>query len=318
MAKPTQVPSGLQAMLSRATAKPPAAQAAGSEDIAAALSEAKANESQARREREEAVRQRDQVQRMLEQLQKDGQVPQGTELLELDALEHPPWNCWSATTERTRTLANDIHDRGLIEPLVVDVDNVVLAGDNRLRALKLLATEQGEWFQETFARGIPVHRLDIRYKDTPFEAGLAQLAANFNREKPPTSQQLRPHLLRLLEQMPTDRYHFGRGNPHGKEPVVPVLMRAFGVSARTISRALAEQDDTAAEVESGTPGGSTKKPTRLVHFKRVQKQATGLLNLVRELPADARGPEMDEWLKATTRLQKQLDRLVLEERARRP
>ncbi len=308
MAKSTKDHKGIQGMLARATSAP---SAGGADPMALKAARKQLDSVEA-----SLAEAKNDNQRLVKALESIRSEQEGVaEHLPLEDFIEPPWNCWKTTDKRIRELAEDIRRRGLLEPILIDVENIVLAGKHRVLALRQLQEQNPAWFTDALPQGVPYFRHDISYRTNPFEAGLLQLAANFNRAKTPTAQELRPHLLSLLEKMPHEVYHFGKGNPGKKQPVIPTLMDAFGVSRRTIARALAKDDATASDIVNG--GEEKGGGSRLIRLKRVVKQASALTEMLHDLPPDVHDEEIRQWQEMTKALLRRMDRLVVEERAAR-
>lgn len=135
-------------------------------------------------------------------------------------------------------LAESIAALGLIEPLVVDVKGVLLAGGHRLAALQALQETNPEIYAQQFPDGqIQVHMLAFDAEQEPERALQVELAENEKRVN-----YTRDQIERLAERLRSLNYRDVRGRPkEGEKALGPALAVAIGVSARYVRRVLSEQ-----------------------------------------------------------------------------
>ena len=173
-------------------------------------------------------------------------------------------------------LAESMANVGLIEPIVVDNKNRLLAGGHRLKACQLLNPNQQEEIlkelletvtgtvekiekteeiksivsrlpQETKLNfeEIPVRVYDFDSEEEPFQALEIETSENTQR-KDYTPKEVRNLYNRLLK----IGYEDVSGRPRkGQKPIKPALALLMGTSIRTIQRKLQEKKELSAEEE---------------------------------------------------------------------
>lgn len=157
-------------------------------------------------------------------------------------------------------LAKSISLLGLIEPLVVDNQNRLLAGGHRRAAILQIWEEQPKAFKQHFADGIPVYRIDIDSEAQPELAVKIEIAENEQR------RDYTPAEVRAI----ADRFRKAglsgdRGRPaKGEQPLIPALMAVIGKSRTTVKRYLKEQ------AENG-PNGPFSDPDYDRILRRIHK-----------------------------------------------
>lgn len=135
-------------------------------------------------------------------------------------------------------LAESIAALGLIEPLVVDVNGVLLAGGHRLAALQALQKTDPQIYDQQFPEGqIQVHMLTFDAEQEPERALQVELAENEKRVN-----YTRDQIERLAERLRSLNYRDVRGRPkEGEKALGPALAVAIGVSTRYVRKVLSEQ-----------------------------------------------------------------------------
>lgn len=164
-------------------------------------------------------------------------------------------------------LARSIAALGLIHPLVIDVEDVVIAGSHRFAALKLLATpppDRPALLATLCPRGpaqelealtepvqllavslgvvdfgsIPVRVVPLSQSKSPDEAWRLEVAENERR------RDYKPSEVRALaERLREQGYRFTKGRAReGEQPALPLLSSVIGVSTRHVRRLLAAED----------------------------------------------------------------------------
>lgn len=159
---------------------------------------------------------------------------------------------------QTNTLRQSIRDHGLLEPLVVDAKNVLIAGSHRLAAIKDLRDSDPAIYKKRFPGGkVPVNRLAFDADDFPIEAIAASVAENQKRQAldPAAIQRIKQHLQNNLA------IHFGPGRPkNGQRPASAILSEAFKRSPRQIRAVLADARKPRGSSAKGPdkPGGGSR------------------------------------------------------------
>jgi len=140
--------------------------------------------------------------------------------------------------QHVSALAESIAALGLIEPLVVDVKGVLLAGGHRLAALQALEETNPEIYSQQFPEGqIQVHMLAFDAEQEPERALQIELAENEKRVN-----YTRDQIERLAERLKALNYRNIRGRPkEGEKALGPALAVAIGVSTRYVRKILSEQ-----------------------------------------------------------------------------
>ena len=122
---------------------------------------------------------------------------------------------------------------GLIEPLVVDQDNRLLAGGHRLAALNLLKTKEEETYRKHFPEdAVPVRVIPFVAKDEPERALQIEIAENEQRRDytPTEVRAIAEHLVKA-------GYESVKGRPKkGQKPLMPAVSVVVGKNIRTIQR----------------------------------------------------------------------------------
>jgi ParB family chromosome partitioning protein len=138
----------------------------------------------------------------------------------------------------TKDLAESIGALGLIEPLVVDLKGVLLAGGHRLAAIKWLQETKPELYQQHFPDDlIPVRVMPFDAEAEPERSLQVELAENEKRVN-----YSRDQIEQLAERLRSLNYRHIPGRPkEGEKALGPALAVAIGVSARYVRKVLAEQ-----------------------------------------------------------------------------
>lgn len=231
---------------------------------------------------------------LLEDLRMD--TPTGVRSL---ALIHPHPNPSRALDPRhVVDLARSIGALGLIHPLVIDVDDVVIAGSHRYAALRILATpppDRPALLATLCPKGaateltaltepvqllavslgavdfgsIPVRVLPLSQRKTPDEAWRAEVAENERR------RDYKPSEVRALAQRLREQgYRFAKGRVReGERLALPLLSSVFGVSTRHIRRIMAAEDGAVIDPKDNRTD--------------VRKEASAIANRLRKIKARA-------------------------------
>jgi len=137
--------------------------------------------------------------------------------------------------KHVQELAESIEALGLIEPLVVDNQNRLLAGAHRKAAVELLQQTNLSAFQTHFPEEIiPVHILGFdSAEDQDF--ALAVETAENEKRRDYTSTEIKA----IAERLKASGYEDIKGRPKkGQKPLVPALSVVIGKSIRTVQRHL--------------------------------------------------------------------------------
>lgn len=137
-----------------------------------------------------------------------------------------------------KDLAESIGALGLIEPLVVDLKGVLLAGGHRLAAIQLLKEANPELYQQQFPDDlIPVRVMAFDALAEPERSLQVELAENEKRVN-----YSRDQIERLAERLRSLNYREIRGRPkEGEKALGPALAVAIGVSTRYVRKVLQQQ-----------------------------------------------------------------------------
>jgi ParB family chromosome partitioning protein len=143
-----------------------------------------------------------------------------------------------ARPEHVADLAESIAALGLIEPLVVDAQGVLLAGAHRLAAIQALKETDPEIYNQQFPDDlIHVHMLSFTADQEPERALQIELAENEKRVN-----YTRDQIERLADRLRALNYREIRGRPkEGEKALGPALAVAIGVSTRYVRKVLGEQ-----------------------------------------------------------------------------
>lgn len=156
-------------------------------------------------------------------------------LLPLDAIQDRPQDTRPLNPKHVAALAESIVAVGLIEPLAVDQDGVLLAGGHRLAAIRSLAESDTQDYSRLFAAGVPVHRLPFKASEEPARALEVEVAENEKR-RDYTPAEVRELADRLRQAGYTDR----PGRPKaGEKAIGPALELIIGKHLRTVRGYLA-------------------------------------------------------------------------------
>lgn len=220
-------------------------------------------------------------------------------------------------------LAHSIAALGLIHPLVVDVDDVVIAGSHRYASLRLLATprigraifltdlciaagqaaltealstslESLPYAPDTvdFSR-IPVRIMPLRQSTQPEEVWRAEVAEN-ERRRDYSPKEVKVLAERLLEQ----GYTMRKGGQNDARRVLPVLTAVVGRSERQVRRLLSagEQSEERGVDEDRTSVRSSSEAMSL------KTRVDAYRNRNREKMSDSDHRIVDQMLALLTRL----------------
>lgn len=160
-----------------------------------------------------------------------------TSTLPLEQIKQREADTRSLNPNHVSELAESIAAIGLIQPLAVDRNGVLLAGGHRLAAIEQLQSADQKSFDKWFSSGVPVHRFEI---DALAEQDLAlaiEVSEN-ERRRDYSPKEVRS----LAEKLKAAGYVSKRGGKKkGSKALVPELELIVGKSRRTIERYLSPE-----------------------------------------------------------------------------
>jgi hypothetical protein len=210
------------------------------------------------------------------------------ERIALDAIHDRATNLRPVYEDRARALAGNIALFGIIQPIAVDTNNRLLAGDHRRRALKILR-ELAEWpdrastlmpglDDETLGKvltawrrygyedGVPVHRVKVDALADPAAAKAIELSENTLRENF-TKEEVK----NAYKELVAAGYRHTVGRPKkGEKAIGPQLELLYGRGSRTITTYIAE---VKAEMEGPPPSAPPATP-EAEQLKAIRPDAT--------------------------------------------
>lgn len=162
-----------------------------------------------------------------------------TEKVALDDIRDRAEDTRPIHSEHVLDLAESIAVLGLIEPLVLDKNNVLLAGGQRRAAIALLKDTHPAAYEEHFSDGIPVRVMDFDASKETDKALAVEIAENEKR-KDYSAQEVRA----IAERLKDAGFVEVKGRPKKEEkPLMPTLSAVVGKSIRTLQRYLEEPSD---------------------------------------------------------------------------
>lgn len=186
--------------------------------------------------------------------------------------------------QHVEELAESIAALGLIEPLVIDNQNVLLAGAHRLAAISYLKEHESQQFAQHFASDmVPVRIMPFNSASDPEKALQVELAENEKRVN-----YSRDQIEKLASRLRELNYKETRGRPKkGEKALGPALAVAIGVSTRYVRKVLGE----------GTPA---KNRNSVPIFRRQQllKKLERTIEELKQTKAVSRGRSSNKELDA--------------------
>ncbi|MEO0645395.1 MAG: ParB/RepB/Spo0J family partition protein [Cyanobacteria bacterium J06650_10] len=155
--------------------------------------------------------------------------------LPLERIKNRESNTRTLNMEHVQSLKESISTLGLIEPLAVDQEKVLLAGGHRLAAIASLLETEPDTFERHFPNSaIPVRVMPFIAEHEPDRALQVEVAENEYR-RDYTSAEVRSIADRLIEA----GYKDVKGRPKkGQKVLMPALSTVVGKNRRTIQRYL--------------------------------------------------------------------------------
>lgn len=147
--------------------------------------------------------------------------------------------------KHVEALALSIAAIGLIEPLVVDQDGVLLAGGHRKAAIAFLTDgPSGDKLMDNlFPGGVPVRIMPFSASDSPEKALNVEIAENEIRR-----DYSRDEVLAIAERLKQAGFEELKGRPKkGQKPLMPALAAVVGKSKRRIQQMMEEPKDESAK-----------------------------------------------------------------------
>lgn len=155
-------------------------------------------------------------------------------ILALDAVLPRESSTRPLNPEHVAALAESIGALGLIEPIVVDTRQRLLAGGHRIEAIGHLRDHDPELYEQWFADGVPVRVMDFDAEVDPTLALQIEIAENEHR-RDYTASEARALAMRLRENGYSDTV----GRPKkGDKALGPAMRIIIGKSSKTIRRML--------------------------------------------------------------------------------
>lgn len=138
-------------------------------------------------------------------------------------------------------LMESIATLGLIEPIVVDTQNRLLAGGHRRAAILKLRDEKPDIFEQQFPAGkVPIRVMPFDSEENPDLALAVETTENDQRKN-----YTKAEVLAIAEKLRNAGYRDNSGRPKkGEKRLKPALMVIFGTSLRTVERYLSEDEKT--------------------------------------------------------------------------
>ena len=138
-------------------------------------------------------------------------------------------------TEHVQSLKESIATLGLIEPLAVDREKVLLAGGHRLAAIALLLDTDPDTFEQHFPKSaIPVRVMPFSAANEPDRALQVEVAENeYRRDYTPAE------VKKIAQRLINAGYKDAKGRPKkGEKVLMPALSTVVGKNRRTLQRYL--------------------------------------------------------------------------------
>ena len=155
--------------------------------------------------------------------------------LPLERIKNRESNTRTLNTNHVQSLKESISTLGLIEPLAVDQEKVLLAGGHRLAAIALLLETEPDTFEQHFPNSaIPVRVMPFSAANEPDRALQVEVAENeYRRDYTPAE------VKRIAERLVKAGYKDVKGRPKkGEKVLMPALSTVVGKNRRTIQRYL--------------------------------------------------------------------------------
>lgn len=155
--------------------------------------------------------------------------------LPLDRIKDREINTRTLNQQHVQSLKESISALGLIEPLAVDQEKVLLAGGHRIAAITLLQETEPHTFKQHFpGSAIPVRVMPFIAAKEPDKALRIEVAENeYRRDYTPAE------VRKIAERLIQAGYKDVKGRPKkGEKVLMPALSTVVGKNRRTIQRYL--------------------------------------------------------------------------------
>ncbi len=150
-----------------------------------------------------------------------------------------------ADPSHVAALRDSIAAVGLISPIAVDTNGVLLAGLHRLDAIKALQKTDRKRFDELFGAGVPVRKFEFDAVTDPSQALIVEATENEQR-RDYTPEEVRQLAHRLAAAGYTQR----EGRPaKGEKALRPALALIIGKSEKTVQRYLQPPPETKTDAQ---------------------------------------------------------------------
>ena len=181
----------------------------------------------------------------------------------LDKIKDRPLDTRPLNQGHVQKLAESIAVLGLLEPLVVDNHNRLIAGAHRLAAVRRLREENSAEYEIQFPNdGIPVRMLSFDAELDPARALECEVAENEHR-KDYTPAEVRNLAERLIGAGYTS---YTKGRPKkGEKALKPALEIIIGKNRRTIQRYLNPDNDNFRKSETDVSLFQSQKTLQKIH-----------------------------------------------------
>jgi ParB family transcriptional regulator, chromosome partitioning protein len=168
-------------------------------------------------------------------------------------------------------LVESIGALGLIEPLVVDLNGIMLAGGHRLAAIQILKATHPDLYDQHFPDDlVPVRVMPFEAEAEPERSLQVELAENEKRVN-----YSRDQIERLAVRLRSLNYRETRGRPKaGEKALDPALAVAIGVSTRYVRKVLSSQD-----IENKENRNSAPIISRVKTLRKIEAALEELMNL---------------------------------------
>jgi ParB family transcriptional regulator, chromosome partitioning protein len=165
--------------------------------------------------------------------------PTTSSLLPLASIQTRPQDTRPLNEAHVAALVESITVLGLIQPIAVDSQGVLLAGGHRREAIERLQNSNPEAFTEHFGAGVPVRSYDFDSSQDPDRALAIEATENEKRRDYTASE-----VKELADRLKAAGYHHSNNRPkEGAKLLLPSLAVIVGKSERQIQRYLSEENE---------------------------------------------------------------------------
>jgi ParB family chromosome partitioning protein len=198
----------------------------------------------------------------------------------LEKIKDRESNTRDLNPQHVDTLAESIAILGLIEPLAVDKNYILLAGGHRKAAITQLKEQNPSAYKQHFADGIPVRVMEFDASADPDKALQIEIAENEQR-RDYTPAEVRVIANRLREAGYTETV----GRPKkGELALKPALSVVVGKSIRQIKRYLTDDEENPASVPISPETHIRRAIASLKKWETSRGRKRKEVELAKELP----------------------------------